>query len=249
MPSVPPSPKPNDAPRGAGRVVRNTLASQITAEIRALILDGAFPAGSQLNEFALATQFDVSRGPVREAFQRLIQEGLLRSEPHRGVFVPDLGTSDIVDIYFTRKSLEIAAIRRVMAGPERRRLSQELQGLTNEMAERLAKGEWREIADLDLHYHLRIVEEARSERLSRSYRTLQAETRLCLRIMMAGYRQNRALIEEHERLAAFIGQGDPRDVEEEMDTHFGDPVRILARAKAALRDHPIGVSAPAGGGD
>ena len=41
-----------------------------------------------MHEVELAESFGVSRGPVREALQRLIQEGLLRAEPHRGVFVP-----------------------------------------------------------------------------------------------------------------------------------------------------------------
>ena len=51
------------------------------------------------------------------ALQRLIQEGLLRSEPHRGVFVPELTDGDLQDIYFVRKSLELVALRRVMALP------------------------------------------------------------------------------------------------------------------------------------
>ena len=56
--------------------------------------------------------------------------------------------------------------------------------------------------------------------------------------MMAGYRQNRALIEEHERLARFIGDGHPDETEAEMDAHFGDPVRILERGRAAMREAP-----------
>ncbi len=71
-------------------IPRTTLASMVGERIRASILDGDVAPGTQLNEVELAASFGVSRGPVREAIQRLIQEGLLRSEPHRGVFLPVL---------------------------------------------------------------------------------------------------------------------------------------------------------------
>src|SRR5215218_8200290 len=71
------------------------------------------PPGTQLNEVELASSFGVSRGPVREALQRLIQEGLLRSEPHRGVFVPVMTDEDIDDVYLAREALEAAAVRQI----------------------------------------------------------------------------------------------------------------------------------------
>ena len=72
--------------------------------------------------WSFAASFGVSRGPVREAIQRLIQEGLLRSEPHRGVFLPVLTVEDIEDIYLTREALESTALRCIAGtlGPSRR---------------------------------------------------------------------------------------------------------------------------------
>jgi DNA-binding GntR family transcriptional regulator len=96
------------------RLTRRTLSGQIAEEIRQAILSGVFPLGSQLNEMELAEKFGVSRGPVREALQRLIQEALLVSEPHRGVFVPELNDRDLSDIFFVREAIEGSAIRRVM---------------------------------------------------------------------------------------------------------------------------------------
>ena len=96
------------------RLTRRTLSGQLAEEIRQAILSGVFPLGSQLNEMELAEKFGVSRGPVREALQRLIQEALLVSEPHRGVFVPELNDRDLSDIFFVREAIEGSAIRRVM---------------------------------------------------------------------------------------------------------------------------------------
>src|SRR5580765_933753 len=82
----------------ATRISRVTFASMVGERVRSNIIDGTLPPGSQLNEVELASSFGVSRGPVREALQRLIQEGLLRSEPHRGVFVPVMTDEDIDDV-------------------------------------------------------------------------------------------------------------------------------------------------------
>jgi len=60
-------------------------------------------------------QLGVSRGPVREAFQRLIQEGLLEAHPARGVFVPQLVAGDIADLYLARGAVEIAAAQLLAA--------------------------------------------------------------------------------------------------------------------------------------
>ena len=65
--------------QAATRIPRETFASMVGERIRSNIIDGTLPPGSQLNEVELAASFGVSRGPVREALQRLIQEGLLRS--------------------------------------------------------------------------------------------------------------------------------------------------------------------------
>ena len=71
-------------------VARATASARIADTLRAAILDGTVNPGAQLKETALAAQLSVSRGPLREAVQRLIQEGLLWTEPHHGTFVVEL---------------------------------------------------------------------------------------------------------------------------------------------------------------
>ncbi|WP_062205462.1 GntR family transcriptional regulator [Aureimonas sp. AU12] len=230
--------EPADDPKAKGpkRLVRTTLSGQIAGQIRASILDGTFALGSQLNEMELAASFGVSRGPVREAMQRLIQEGLLRSEPHRGVFVPELSPADLLDIYFVRKSLELVAMARIMDRADRRSVVADLTTIAHEMTQALERQDWLLIADLDMRFHRRIVDEAGSERLSRSFATLQAETRLCLQMLMGGYRQNEVLVEEHQLLADLIAGDDKAAAMRELERHFGDPVRTLEKANASRRE-------------
>ena len=64
-----------------------TLPEQIAARLQQDILAGQLQPGDPLREVDLSERFGVSRGPVREAFRQLTQQGLLVLEPNKGVRV------------------------------------------------------------------------------------------------------------------------------------------------------------------
>lgn len=67
--------------------IYRTLPEQIAAQLRQEVLSSKLKPGDPLREIDLSQRFDVSRGPVREAFRQLIQQGLLVLEPNKGVRV------------------------------------------------------------------------------------------------------------------------------------------------------------------
>src|SRR5699024_720401 len=87
---------------------RPSTPELLAERLREAITRGRLTPGRQLGEASLATQFEVSRGPLREAMQRLVAEGLLRSERHRGIFVVELTDDDVRDVYRARKTIERA---------------------------------------------------------------------------------------------------------------------------------------------
>ena len=97
-------------------VSRRSTAEIVADRIRTAIMRGTFGPGTQLGEVELAARLGVSRGPLREAMQRLVAEGLLRSERHRGLFVRELGADDVRDVYIARTAVERAAALLVVAG-------------------------------------------------------------------------------------------------------------------------------------
>lgn len=69
---------------------RQGRVAEVTRELEGALLDGSFPANSQLPpERELAERYAVSRNTVREAIQQLSARGLLYSRPRSGVFVSD----------------------------------------------------------------------------------------------------------------------------------------------------------------
>lgn len=65
--------------------IARTIREQVTSQIRDDLVAGAFPQGAMLRETELAKRFGVSRGPIRDAFLQLTQEGFLAYETNRGV--------------------------------------------------------------------------------------------------------------------------------------------------------------------
>jgi DNA-binding GntR family transcriptional regulator len=207
-------------------VSKTTTPSIIADRIRAGIMNGTFAPGSQLGEAQLAASLRVSRGPVREAMQRLIQEGLLRSEPHRGVFVASIDAVDMRDVYFVRGAIERAAVRRLF-GRGDHQLLDELDELIDRMQAAATRDRWGSVADLDLEFHERIVAAAGSRRLTRMFATLMVETRMCMSALEAVYPRRQDIVTEHrELLEALRGGSEARSVEV-VDRHLEDAVARL----------------------
>ncbi|WP_193170132.1 GntR family transcriptional regulator [Nisaea nitritireducens] len=211
-------------------IERITLPVQIADRLRSDILAGIYPGGAQLLEAELALTFGVSRGPLREAMQRLVQEGLLRSAPHRGVFVTEVDEDDLLDVFFVRETLETAAIRKICSEGRQGAVADSLTAIAERMDKALKNGDTTAGGDLDFEFHRTLVDAAKSERLSRTYATVQAETRLCLHRLMGGYRSSKDLAEEHFRLAETIRTKDVDAILLELKRHFGDPARHLRKA-------------------
>lgn len=212
------------------RIPRSTFASIVTERLRAAIVNGSLEPGSQLSEVELATTFGVSRGPVREALQRLVQEGLLLSEPHRGVFVPVLTDDDVLDIYLAREALESAAIRSIVANGTSAAASEKLDQSVTEMEKAEAAGDWEMVGNFDLEFHVALVEASGSLRLQRMFSTVISETRLCLGALTSA--DARAdLVQEHREICGLMQEGKTEQALAVLGKHFDDAVLTLSRQR------------------
>jgi DNA-binding GntR family transcriptional regulator len=74
--------------------------------LRDAIRAGRIPPGPHIRELEVAQWLKISRTPVREAFHRIISEGLLTTGPWNGVMVAELTPKQLIDLYAVRESLE-----------------------------------------------------------------------------------------------------------------------------------------------
>jgi DNA-binding GntR family transcriptional regulator len=214
-------------------VERRSTAAIVADRIRTAIMRGTFPPGTQLGEVELAAKLGVSRGPLREAMQRLVAEGLLRSERHRGLFVRDLDAADVRDIYHARASVERAAGLLLLDG-DRTAAADRLGAALAVMEAAVAAGDPVAIADSDHAFHSELVAASGSPRLRRMADALLVETRMCLAALQQTAPPADGLLAEHRELCEAVRSGDRDRLTVLLEAHMSDAVdRILAPVAVA----------------
>jgi len=91
------------------------VARRVLRELRNAIVTMRFRPGQALSEQDVASQLGVSRQPVREAFIKLSEAGLLTIRPQRGTFIVKISVKEVFDARFVREAVELAVVRRACA--------------------------------------------------------------------------------------------------------------------------------------
>ena len=88
-----------------------TLAEQVFRRLSAAILSGELAPGAKISEPALAKQYGVSRGPLREALHRLQERKLITRSPNQGPRVVKPSAAVLAELFMVREALEGMAAR------------------------------------------------------------------------------------------------------------------------------------------
>lgn len=233
----------------AGRftpVQRDSTAALIAGQLREAVKDGRLAPGAQLSESQLSAQFGVSRGPLREAMQRLVQEGLLKSERNRGLFVKVLDARDIADIYLARSAVESAAALRLARQREDGGEHTELRAACTQMAHAARDEDMAGVSDADLRFHEVLVAQTGSPRLIRMHQTLIVETRMCMTALQDTYRSPDDLVGEHLLILDALEAGDEALLLRRIEEHMQDALTRLAVDQVKV---PRGLNGSAQGGE
>ncbi|SDR47461.1 GntR family transcriptional regulator [Pseudovibrio sp. Tun.PSC04-5.I4] len=89
----------------------SSLIDRAYAHLRAAILSGQLEPGSKLRIREMCSTFDVGPTPVREALSRLVSQGLVATQSHKGFYIPELTQREFQDVVSQRKLLESATVR------------------------------------------------------------------------------------------------------------------------------------------
>ena len=140
---------------------RQTNSEVVAAQLRYEIQRGLLTPGARLRQGEIATRLGVSTTPVREAFQLLQAEGLVRLNPDRGAVVFRPTAEEVREAYEIREVLECMAIERAMPNISNELVS-ELESILRRMDASDDEHEWLE---LNNEFHFRQYEASGRPRL------------------------------------------------------------------------------------
>ena len=124
---------------------------QIYIGLRQRIIRSEIRPGTVLSEAEIARRFSISRQPVREAFIKLAEEGLLEVRPQRGTFVRKISKTAVMDARFVREAIEANIVREVAAQSDAGLVARLRKQLVAQRA--VPVGEFNDFMPLDEEFH------------------------------------------------------------------------------------------------
>ena len=209
-----------------------TMAMRVVGALRDEIVSMALKPGDVISESDIAGRYGVSRQPVREAFIRLAQQGLLLIRPKRATVVKKISPDGVRQSRFIRESIEVEIIRRLAGNPGD--AATVLAGLIDEQEAASAAGDSRGFHTLDERFHRTLARLANVEyawQLIDDHK-MQLDR---VRYLTLGASSSRVAIDEHKVIVAAVAAGDVHASEAAMRAHLARAELLLSQT---IADHP-----------
>jgi DNA-binding GntR family transcriptional regulator len=207
-----------------------TFAGRSLEVLREMILDGTLSPGERLNEVHLSQALGISRGPLREAIQRLASEGLVEAVTHRGVYVRSFSTRELSDFYELRIALETHAVRLAARYAPQERID-DLGHMLDETESSMgadATGSY----PVDPDFHARLVRLAANPPLVEALTDVGRKIRLARARSAHQPRRARTALGEHRAIVAALAERDGDHAATLLESHLASS---LNNALAVLR--------------
>jgi GntR family transcriptional regulator, gluconate operon transcriptional repressor len=210
------------------------LVERVLVQMTTAIVTGTLASGDKLVETRLGEQLGVSRGPIREAFRRLEQMGLVEKIPYRGTFVTTLTENDINELNTVRLPLEGIAAR-LLAGRRDEQAVERLRAILREMRAAATLGDAGRMIMLDVDFHDALVAQSGHKLLNELWPLVSLRLR---RFLFLKRRRLYQRLEDaaglHAPIIEAIAEGDAGQAEAMAHQHVIEGGRLMGNERARL---------------
>jgi DNA-binding GntR family transcriptional regulator len=220
-------------PDSAKKLNKRLMREEVYTSLRGWILDGTLRPGEKLRDAELAERLGVSRMPVREAFRRLEDEGLVETSANRWTRVSFVDVEQAKSIYPILISLESLAIS--LAAPRLGRPELRLMSEANgRLAEALQGGHAVEASKADRDFHEVFLSRSDNPDLLRIVDDLKAKLRRLEVAYFGGCMVADQSVTEHKRIIEALEEGNIGAAADEVATNWqGSLDRLITQLNKA----------------
>lgn len=192
-----------------GAPLTQSLPEQIAARLSERIVSGTYAPGQRVMEQAVAEEFEVSRGPVREALRLLEKEGLVMILPRRGAQVTNPTITEVHEIFDIRAMLNGLRDRLIAESPHREQLVPVLEQEITRLAQTAdAPGAGDEYIEIVLRLNRLLTQTAGNRRLQAILGSLAVQTVRYTRLGLSTPQRRQQSVRHWQRLLQAIRDGD-----------------------------------------
>lgn len=195
------------------------VAQKIYTELRDKILNFEIQPNFRLTETELATHFDVSRTPIREALQRLETEGLLTIRPKQGCFVRAMDLHEFTDYYQIRVNLEMLSLETACTNMSDEALKK-LCKIWEKSPSTESDTDAEYVANLDETFHLALAEGGGNRVLLKLLTDINNRIRIVRRLDFTDSERILKTFNEHYSILQHLLRRDLKSAKNEMMHHI-----------------------------
>lgn len=198
----------------------SSLVEQAWRQLRQMIVSGELAPGARLTELDVGAQMGISQGPVREALQRLEQDGLVERRARSGTFVTSTSREEMYEIFSVRSVVESFATLRAVKRITPTRQAQ-LSALVDQMRAAGRAGNMLALSDYDLQFHRHICMWSDHPTLLRVWMPLFTQVQRFIVANHPHYFTDLVEIADtHQPILEAIARGSAEDAATEMREHI-----------------------------
>jgi DNA-binding GntR family transcriptional regulator len=220
------TPLPVASPEG-----RSTIALRVYRALREAIVTLHLRPGNSLSEAEVAKQMGTSRQPVREAFIKLQEIGLVDIVPQRGTYVVKISARDVANARFIREAVETAIVRKACELASEHDVAV-LHRLIDDQARAVEADDQEWFLKLDDAFHQAIAQSADCLYGWRIIEDMKAQMDRVRFLSLSTATPIAKLIDQHRRIAEAIRRKDPERAEKALHKHMTEILVSLPKLAA-----------------
>jgi len=217
------------------RLRQGTIGNRVLDALRQAIVQLQLRPGNVLSEAEVARQLGVSRQPVREAFIKLADTGLIEVRPQRGTFVKLISIREVQNARFVREAIELAIVHKAALEISPAHL-EELRQLLDQQRQASARGDHHGFLRLDESFHQALAHGADCDHAWRLLEGLKAQMDRVRYLSMPNATPIDTLIGQHAAIVDALSRHAPDDAEAAMRAHLSEILTSLPRLAKAHPD-------------